>query len=102
MAKKDDPAVKGVDAREQAKSDSVADYYARQEGLQPTPTQRENDLAKVGALDIDDKEDDGSEWEDEAQARVMAARLPANNPYDTRELSAAPERPARGKRKASE
>lgn len=99
---KDHPAVKGVDQRLSAKDQSVKEYYERQENLQPTPTQRENDLARVGALDIDDKEDDGSEWEDEAHQRVMTAKLPGNNPYDTRDL-AAPEagRARRGGRRAA-
>lgn len=94
-------AAKGVDERLAAKEKQVAEYYERHENLQPTPTQRENDLARVGALDIDDKEDDGSEWEDEANVRVMTGRLPGNNPYETRDL-AAPEagRQRRGGRKS--
>jgi len=94
------PALRGVDAREAAKNTQVEEYYAAQEGLQPTPTQRENDLAKVGAHDLDNKEDDGSEWEDDAHTRVMTARLPQNNPYDTRQIDASAEREGSAPRRA--
>lgn len=79
MAK--DPREKGVDEREKAKQDSVDEYYAREAEAQPTPTQKENDLAKVG-VDVAKKEDDGSEKEVDAQRRVMEAKL--DNPYATR------------------
>src|SRR5215207_1745590 len=98
MARDDNPvtlaaerAAEGVQRRAEAKQASVDDYYARQEGLQPTPTQEENDRAKVGAMtleELDNKEDDGSEWQDEGTRRVMEAKLPGNNPYETRELDA--------------
>lgn len=88
MAKtRDNPQVEGVRARAAARDASVEDFYARQEGLQPTPTQEENDLAKVGALDIDaEKVDDGSDYEEEHVRRIMEARIPGNNPYETREF----------------
>lgn len=76
----------GVDAREEVKNKQNAEYYERAAAAQPTPTQRENDLAKVGAQNLDEKEDDGSEWEDEAQVRVATEKL--NNPYNVRDLSA--------------
>jgi len=86
-----------VDARLAAKEKQVAEYYARKENEQPTPTQRECDLARVGALNIDEKEDDGSEWDDEMQRRVMLGNI--DNPYVTRELSAeGEERPKKKKR----
>ena len=94
MAKSDPhkAAVKGVDEREDVKQSSVDDYYARSEAAQPTPTQRENDLAKVGALNIDDKEDDGSEPEGDAVRRIMESRIPGNNPYETRDAVAEPKK----------
>jgi hypothetical protein len=76
----------GVDERMAERDRSVAEFYEREAGVKPTPTQRENDLAKVGALDIDDKEPDGSESDEEHQHRVMQGRLPGNNPYVTRDL----------------
>jgi hypothetical protein len=63
----------------------VDEFYAREAAAKPTPTQAENDLAKVGALNIDEKEDDGSEWESDAQARVMEQRV--NNPYVTADMN---------------
>jgi len=97
MAREDDnpvaraaaKAAEGVEQRRRAQQEQVADFYARQDGLQPTPTQDENDRAKVGAMsldDLDNKEDDGSEWQDEGTTRVMTARLPGNNPYETRDI----------------
>lgn len=77
---------KGVDERMEARDRSVAEFYERDATLRPTPTQRENDLAKIGALDIDDKEPDGSESDAEHQQRAMAGRLPGAGPYDTRAL----------------
>jgi hypothetical protein len=77
----------GVKARREAAESMNAEYYAREAAAKPTPTQEENDLAKVGALDIDDKEDDGSEPEGEAVRRVMESRIPGNNPYETRDAS---------------
>lgn len=48
----------------------------------PTPTQAENDAARLGTLDIDDKEDDGSPEDDLSVNRSMAAAKPA--PYKTK------------------
>ena len=87
---------RGVDERLAERDRSVAEFYEREAGVRPTPTQRECDLAKVGALDIDDKEPDGSESDEEHQHRVMTGRLPGGNPYVTRgaegEGGAAPRR----------
>jgi hypothetical protein len=89
MARNDHPAAAAVQAREEVKNRQVAEFYEREANLQPTPTQAEIDLARVGALNHDDKEDDGSEWEADAQARVMQANL-AGGPYSTRSLEAGP------------
>ena len=86
-----------VDARLAAKEKQNAEYYERKANEQPTPTQRENDLARMGALDIDNKEDDGSEWQDELDRRVMLGNV--DNPYVTREMaSEGEERPKKKKR----
>jgi hypothetical protein len=65
MARKaDDPkaaAVQGVDERAKELQEAQKAAQKVMDESKPTPTQRENDLAKVGALDIDDKEADGSE-----------------------------------------
>ena len=106
MAKSDDPRVDEVRARMAARDKSVEDFYAQQEGLRPTPTQEENDLAKVGAMTPDDpKEDDGSDWEIDHQRKIMEARVPGNNPYDTRAFESGPEgadAPRRGRPRKSE
>jgi hypothetical protein len=65
MADKD-PA-KAREAQLKASQDEIAartaEQLARSENLQPTPTQEENDRAKLGLhslADLDDKEADGS------------------------------------------
>lgn len=66
------------DALAESQKASEADtkaHYARVAASQPTPTQEENDRAKLGfssLKDLDDKEDDGSG--SEADARVAAAK----------------------------
>lgn len=84
----DDTAAKAVAQRSQAKKSSANEYYEREANLRPTPTQEEADLAKVGALKGAELEDDGSEWDDEAQRKAMEGRLPGGSPYDTRSLNA--------------
>jgi len=100
----ENPAAAGVAHRESVRQAQVDEFYDRQANLQPTPTQAENDLARVGALDIDEKEDDGSEWQDEGTNRVLTSKLPGNNPYDTRNedtSEGSSSTPRRGRRKAS-
>src|SRR5215207_492852 len=86
MPRNQNPAAAGVAEREAAKQASVDEYYEREANSQPTPTQEENDLAKVGALDIDQKEHDGSESEEEALRRTMESRLPGSQPYANRAM----------------
>jgi hypothetical protein len=63
MADKKDPREQALaDARKQADADTQA-HYDRVGASQPTPTQEENDRAKLGfdsLADLDDKEADGS------------------------------------------
>lgn len=87
---------KGVDERLAERDRSVAEFYEREAGVKPTPTQRENDLAKVGALDIDAKEPDGSESDEEHQHRVMQGRLPGGG-YVTRGESSGDQRRPRAR-----
>lgn len=73
-------AAAGVDARLKVKDQQVKASQERHDNMQPTPTQRENDLARVGALDLnEEKDDDGSEWETDHTRRVAAEKL--DNPY---------------------
>jgi hypothetical protein len=80
-------AEKDVDSRLEAKNKTVEDQAARHENVQPTPTQRENDLARVG-VPTDEKEHDGSESDAEMQRRVMESRLPGGSPYADRSMQA--------------
>jgi hypothetical protein len=78
-------ATKGVDERLSQRDQAVREAEERAAKVKPTPTQRENDLAKVGALDHDAKEPDGSDPDEVAQRRAMEGRLPgAAGAYETR------------------
>jgi hypothetical protein len=77
-----------VEDQRKAIERSNAEAMARMEETQPTPTQAENDMAKLGVGDIDEKEDHGGEDEGEALRRQMVGRL-SPDPYVTRDVSAA-------------
>ncbi|MBA3572683.1 MAG: hypothetical protein H0W34_12115 [Pyrinomonadaceae bacterium] len=79
-------AVKGVDERNAAMQKQNEEFYAADAARKPTPTQRENDLAKVGALDIDDKEDDGSGPEMKLVMRREAIADDSSSTYKTRDV----------------
>jgi len=53
-------ADKRLDEEAKARHEANVEAGRRQAEGKPTPTQRENDLAKLGLLDHDEKEDDGS------------------------------------------
>jgi hypothetical protein len=75
----------GVDERLAVRDQIVADYYERSAAAKPTPTQRECDLIRTGAMTVDDeKEDDGSGPEGDHVRRILEAKVPGNNPYETR------------------
>ena len=84
MAKEEHPAQKGVDHRRSVMEKQNDEYYARSAASRPTPTQEENDRAKVG-MPVD-PEPDGSEPEHVAVKRVMESRMPGGSPYDTRAM----------------
>lgn len=75
-----------VDAGVKAKEEAVkqADRFAN---AQPTPTQRENDLAKLG-VHVADKEDDGS-GPDVAVVRSVQPVEQGSAPYNTRDAAPA-------------
>lgn len=77
---------KGVEDRAAAMEASNREAMKRMDSTKPTPTQRENDLAKVGALNTDEKEDHGAENEQVAMRRTMEAKL-SGEPYATRNVS---------------
>jgi hypothetical protein len=75
-------AERQVAESQSAQDKANADYYKAQENLKPTPTQRENDLAKMG-VPVENKEPDGSEPQAEADKRAAqphATQMPAPAP----------------------
>lgn len=77
-------------AKEPKTSDDAAarekanlDHQRVMDESQPTPTQAELDAAKLGALDVDAKEDDGSPKED-AEIQSRAVRSEQAAPYRNR------------------
>lgn len=87
------PAEQALEDGRKRQAEAVAAQEARDK-LRPTPSQEENDRAKLGVLDIDDKEDDGSGL-DPVASRSSVADGPA--PYETRASSARPaQAPAKG------
>lgn len=65
-------------AERKAADEDTKAHYDRVDGVQPTPTQEENDRAKLGfnsLSELDNKEDDGAP--SEAEARAAAAKAAA-------------------------
>lgn len=92
MANSNEEKTKGVDERLAARDKQVAETYERMDKARPTPTQRENDLAKVGVV-VEQKEPDGGEPQDDHTRRILESKLPGENPYDTRMEGARRRRP---------
>lgn len=75
----DEKAKAVADAQKESQADTKA-YYERVNSSQPTPTQEENDRAKLGfdsLKELDNKEDDGSGSEAEARAKAAEAAAAA-------------------------
>lgn len=75
MADKKDPA---AEAKKQSDADTAA-YYERINSSQPTPTQEENDRAKLGFKsleELDNKEPDGSPADKSAVAYTTRDAAP--------------------------
>jgi hypothetical protein len=73
---------KAMQEHREERAKLTAEAVKRMESTQPTPTQEENDLAKLG-IAVDEKEDDGS------GETVIEKRIVANQPlgpggYETR------------------
>lgn len=83
-------ANKRLDEDDKAREASNLEVMERRNKGKPTPTQRESDLAKLGLLDIDSKEDDGSGPEiflpNTRRSAAMTGQ--GNEPYKTREAKA--------------
>lgn len=56
---KDHPDAKAMQEQREQRAQATAEALKRSESSQPTPTQEENDLARLG-ITVDDKQDDGS------------------------------------------
>jgi hypothetical protein len=83
---KDHPDAKAMQAQREERAKVTAEAVKRMESSQPTPTQEENDLAKIG-IAVDEKEDDGS------GETVITRTIVANKPlgphgYETRSTTA--------------
>jgi hypothetical protein len=83
-------AVKAHQERRKQVDAANADAEKRMSGMagKPTPTQEENDLAKIGALDVDGLEPDGSgpERAHVTEVREIDRSMSAGpgQPYETR------------------
>jgi hypothetical protein len=88
MANSNDPRMKALEAQREEAERRTAEQLARQDASQPTPTQAENDMAKMG-MSVDEKEDHGGEPEGEAVARVFDPGFRATAAdYATRDMGA--------------
>jgi hypothetical protein len=79
-------AIKKLDEDDKARQEAIVEAGQRQLKMKPTPTQRENDLAKLGLLDIDSKEDDGS-GPDPHDLQQRALTADAQGRYKTRDVN---------------
>jgi hypothetical protein len=82
----DNPAVKAMQAQREDRAKANEEAMKRMESSQPTPTQEENDLAKLGVV-VEEKEDDKS------GETVITKTIVANQPlgpygYETRSTKA--------------
>jgi len=80
---KDDTAAKALQTEREERAVANEEAMARMDSSQPTPTQEENDLARLG-VHLDEKEPDGS------GPTVISKTVVANVPlgYDTRSVTA--------------
>ena len=85
MAEVNKEAAKGVKVRNEVKDKQVKEYYERDAKNVPTPTQAENDLAKVGVY-VEHEQAKGVESDEDYRRRAMEGKLPGGNPYDTRDV----------------
>jgi hypothetical protein len=80
---KDHPEVQALQEQREAQAVANEEAMERMDTAQPTPTQEENDLARLG-IHVDEKEPDGS------GPTVITKTIVANVPlgYDTRSVKA--------------
>jgi hypothetical protein len=87
---KDHPDAKAMQEQREERAKATAEAVKRMESTQPTPTQEENDLAKIG-IAVDEKEDDGS------GETIIERTIVANQPlgpggYQTRSVKKEPKK----------
>ena len=106
LAKVKEARTKALDEQRAEIDKRNAEKMEWQAKAKPTPTQREADLAKLGALnEFDEKEDDGSGTEEEYRARALepGPKDPITAGYETREVGEqrrGPGRPRKDESKA--
>ena len=84
---------KAVQEQREERAKHTAEAVKRMESTQPTPTQEENDLAKVGVV-VDEKEDDGS-GETIIERTIVANQPLGRGGYETRSAAVDKAREAR-------
>lgn len=98
---KDHPDAKAVQEQREERAKATADAVKRMESTQPTPTQEENDLAKIGIV-VDEKEDDGS-GPDIVERRSLLAGVPLSpHGHESREARERVERAEQERQQRSE
>lgn len=85
---KSNPAADAVKEQQKRTQAITEDAERRMSSARPTPTQEENDLAKVGAMNIDDKDADGTEEDEAERKRAASADDGSSASYSTRSASA--------------
>jgi hypothetical protein len=98
--KAQDEARKAVQEQREERAKATAEAVHRMESTQPTPTQEENDLAKVGVM-VDEKEDDGS-GETVIERRIVANQPLERGGYETRASKAKSDEQTRAERERSQ
>jgi hypothetical protein len=81
--KAQDDARKALQEQREERAKVTAEAVKRTDSTQPTPTQEENDLARLGIF-VDQKEDDGSGENVIVEKRIVAGQPLGPHGYETR------------------
>ena len=84
--KAQEAARKALEEQREERAKGTAQAVHRMESTQPTPTQEENDLARLG-IAVEEKEDDGS-GETVIERRIVANQPLGPHGYETRSVKA--------------
>lgn len=96
----DHPDVKAMQAQRDERAKASSEAMMRMDLSQPTPTQEENDLARLG-IHVEDKQDDGSGPTVITRTTVANVPLPAHG-YEPREAHQRTDHAARKPRETKE